>query len=80
MVGICRISLSIKNVWPQMNFRMKDNNSFSPGMDKATHPSGSGEIEVVSTGLVSWLARNFWEMFVVYAFNFNRCGWNLSVA
>lgn len=55
MVGICRISLSIKNVWPKMNFRMKDNNSFSPGMDKATHPSGSGEIEVVVYGIsVHW--------------------------
>lgn len=63
MVGICRISLSIKNVWPKMNFRMKDNNSFSPGMDKATHPSGSGEIEVVVYGIggMWWIDSVHWS-------------------
>lgn len=37
---------------------------------------GSGEIEVVVYGHY-YLARSFWEIFVVYAFNFNQW-WNLS--
>lgn len=47
-----------------MNFRMKDNNSFSPGMDKATHPSGSGEIEVVVYGIggMWWIDSVHWSL------------------
>lgn len=52
---------------------------FSPVQCQSTHIRlGSGEIEVVVYGQSQfYLARSFWEIFVVYAFNFNQW-WNLS--